>query len=899
MPGPIFILGLSRSGTTLLSRILDVHSRIAILPETWCFSTLDFAGCLEEFSHDWQYMGFINRMWDYMSGYEDVAARVVSEFAAKLPRYSGPTRPILDALGKAYAKERGRDIWGEKTPAHVLVLPQIQKLFPEARVLVCVRDPRDVVLSYDEAWGGDRRDPKFLMRASAVVRDYIDHIFHQPGFPREQLMQVRYETLTSDPAATLQSICSFVGVEFEPQMLDFFQKFPESGKPYTPYHKLLSRPVTAERVARYQTGLSPQQIGLVSQFLKKEMELLEYPSTSEDPITPNRTSKSAQKMADSLWRDMKSGRLRVRERRKERFRLALYRWAGPLMTLRGKDFAVTREDWVERTRLRAEDGNQPSSQEGRGGASVETPVVELPMGQAPDLSEKGEQSHVAFRQQMSHVSQHSGVFFAGTILSAFLGYVFKIYLARHLGARLLGLYSLGMTMVAPLSIFNGMGLTLAALRFVPVYRAKDRPDLLRGFLVRSLGRLLLCNVLLAFVLWFVGPFVAREFYHAPELGKFVLLFAVLMVLGVMSNFLGQVLAGYRQVARRTVIITLVGPLLTMGLSIALISWRMELRGYILGQVIASAIITIILTGMVWRYTPGPAKQFRRGLPRIESRVTSYAIATLGLGVLEYLIGHADRIMLGFYRNAREVGIYSVAAAVVTFVSIVLRSINQVFAPMISDLHARQQQQLLGRLFQTLTKWIIGLTSPLAAAVIINAGPILHIFGPEFEAGWPVLVIGSLGQLVNCGVGSAGTILLMSGHQSSLVWIEGLSAGIMVLLNVLLIPHWGIGGAAIAAATTVVVTNVLYLILAHKKTGLFPYNRSYLRLLMPTLASCGLLALLRYAGFARSSPMVAIAIGLVLAYGVFVGLSLLFGLDAEDNLIVDAIRSRLRSAFSRS
>jgi O-antigen/teichoic acid export membrane protein len=525
-------------------------------------------------------------------------------------------------------------------------------------------------------------------------------------------------------------------------------------------------------------------------------------------------------------------------------------------------------------------------------------LAELSLEQAPDPGKSEKNSQAAFRHQMGHVSQHSGVFFAGTIISAALGYLFKIYLARHLGARLLGLYTLGMTMVAPLSVFNGMGLTMAALRFVPVYRATDRPDLLRGFLVRSLGRLLLVNAVLSVALILVGPYIASHFYHTPELGQYMWLFASLLVLGILTMFLSQVLAGYKQIARRTVVTSIFGPSLTMALALLLISMHMGLRGYILAQTVAGIITGAVLTALVWKYTPVAARQMHAGFPRIESQVISYALATLGLGVFEYLMRQTDKVVLGSYWNPRDVGIYSVAATMGGFVNIVLRSTNQVFAPMISDLTARHENQLLGRLFQTLTKWVIGLTLPLAAGIVIYAAPLMRIFGPEFEAGAIVLVVGTVGQLVNCGVGSAGTILLMSGHQSSLIWIEGFAAALMVVLNLLLVPHWGIAGAAVASSATLVATNVLYLVLANRKTGLFPYNKSYWRLGVPAVASCGLLVLTRYIPASGRELLVVFAVGLTLSYAVFVGLSALFGLDDDDKLIVGAMWDRVRGIFSK-
>jgi O-antigen/teichoic acid export membrane protein len=87
---------------------------------------------------------------------------------------------------------------------------------------------------------------------------------------------------------------------------------------------------------------------------------------------------------------------------------------------------------------------------------------------------------------MGTLSRHSTVFFSGTIFSAALGYLFKVYLARSLDARALGIYALGMTLVAFLSLFNSLGLPRSASRYVAAYCATEKFDLLRGFLARSL-----------------------------------------------------------------------------------------------------------------------------------------------------------------------------------------------------------------------------------------------------------------------------------------------------------------------------------------------------------------------------------------------------------------------------
>ena len=501
-----------------------------------------------------------------------------------------------------------------------------------------------------------------------------------------------------------------------------------------------------------------------------------------------------------------------------------------------------------------------------------------------------------FRQQMGHISRQSSVFFAGTIFTAAAGYLFKIYLARVLGAEALGIYALGMTIIGFLGIFNALGLPQSAVRFVAAYCATGKIELLRGFLGRGILLLLISNILLGGGVLLVGPWIALHFYHTQALQNYLGWFALIMILGALTTFFGQVLAGYKDVARRTVVTNFIGSPTMMILTLGLAALGLGLRGYIIAQVLSAVVVLILLAAMVWRLTPSAARSFASGFPPLEKEVMSFSVVALGTGLLEFLTSQSDKILIGFYLGAREVGIYAVATALVTFVPILLQSVNQIFSPSIADLYARGQQQLLGRIFQTLTKWILGLTIPLAVVMILFASPLMRIFGRDFEAGWLILVIGTVGQLVNCGVGSVGYLLLMSGNQRCLIKIEAIMAALMVLLNLFLIPRWGITGAAIGAATTNIIGNFWYLAEVRRRLGLFPYNRSYLRLALPLGGAFAVALGLRVVFGTVRQEWVVIGAALLLGYLVFIGIALAFGLDADDQLIARAVWARVSGTF---
>lgn len=348
MDSPVFIVGMSRSGTTLLSRMLDAHSEIAIFPETWLYVVLDHLGCIEKFSSPWQTALFFREVWKSLGSYKDSAARVLAKVAAEEAKYVGPTAVVLEKLGQAYATERHARIWGEKTPGHALWLREIRDLFPQARILSMVRDPRDVVVSYDDRWGQSRRDTEYVTSTAALLKHFLAHLLHRPGFPPDQIHWVKYEALTAQPQTELERVCTFLGVEFEPRMLMFYRRHQDVGSEMTDghHHDLLSKPATTEKIGRYREALTPAQIALVERLLRDEMRVLGYPlSENEGQMLTPAEERSFEKAQDD-YRQMASGVIRNRFRRRGRLKLMAYKIFGRTLGLVPSwRVATTARDW--------------------------------------------------------------------------------------------------------------------------------------------------------------------------------------------------------------------------------------------------------------------------------------------------------------------------------------------------------------------------------------------------------------------------------------------------------------------------------------------------------------------------------------------------------------------------
>jgi O-antigen/teichoic acid export membrane protein len=503
-----------------------------------------------------------------------------------------------------------------------------------------------------------------------------------------------------------------------------------------------------------------------------------------------------------------------------------------------------------------------------------------------------------FRRNLGQISRHSAVFFVGTLFTMAAGYLAKIYVARVLGSELLGLYALGMTLVSLTQLVGVMGLPATAARYVAVYSGTGKINELRGFLTRGVALIVGLNLALSIGLAFGGSWIAQKFYHAPNLGQYMPLLAILVLLGSLNVFYCQILAGFKDISMRTVITNFIGSPLVAVLTVLLLALGMGMWGYLVAQIVNSLVVVVLLVVAAWKLTPAAARFSFSALPPLDPEVRSFAVAGFGMAALDFLVSQADKILLGLYLNPRVVGIYVLASTLSALIPMVLQSVNQIFAPIIGDLHAKGRQDVLQKLFQTLTKWILASTLPLAFVVIIFAPQLMRIFGADFEVGWPVLVIGAIGQLVNCGVGSVGYLLLMSGNQRRLIRVQLVMAGVSVLMNISLIPVLGMVGAALAAALINVVSNLWNLSQVRRSLQITPYNRGYFALLVPTAVMVAGLTTLRMCTSAMAHQWVVIVFSLLLSYALFGVLAIAYALDPDDRMIARSAWLQFRGGLRK-
>ncbi len=190
--------------------------------------------------------------------------------------------------------------------------------------------------------------------------------------------------------------------------------------------------------------------------------------------------------------------------------------------------------------------------------------------------------------------------------------------------------------------------------------------------------------------------------------------------------------------------------------------------------------------------------------------------------MQLINGRTDVLTLGFFRTDAEIGIYRVASQMAAVVVFALLAVNMTQGPHIAHLFSKGDMQMLQRMVTRSAQAVMLFALPVVLVIVFFGEFIIRtVFGPEFESAYIPLVILCVGQLVNASMGSVGNLLNMTGHERDTTKSILVAAIVNVALNLSLVPVWGIIGAAVATACTLIVWNVIMWHKVRTRIGIEP------------------------------------------------------------------------------
>ncbi|MEL6441903.1 MAG: flippase [Cyanobacteria bacterium J06621_8] len=408
------------------------------------------------------------------------------------------------------------------------------------------------------------------------------------------------------------------------------------------------------------------------------------------------------------------------------------------------------------------------------------------------------------------------------VASSGITFLMSIIFARFLGTAGLGTYSYATTWANLLSIPATLGIDKLIVRDIAIYRAKSRWELMAGLLRWSNLVVLAFSIGLTLVATMVVWGIRGD--SDPTVFIAVALAMVTIPIASLRNLRLGAMRGLHRVVIGQIPNAIFAP--TIILSLTSLAYMLFPQNssvfWVLGFKIIAIVVTFFISSLwLWRSLPKEVKQVK---PQVKGKEwLTAALPFMFLGTTQLINSKLDLIMLGGFKGVQAVGIYTVIAGIAQLTAFIHHSVLSVLAPNIATLYSEGKLKQLEKLVQKSVMAVFLISLLIGGTIILLGNYLLLIFGSGFLPGRTAMNILIVGQIFNALTGPVGLLLNMTGYQNYTAIAVGISAVLNAVLNFLLIPQWGINGAAVATTTSLIIINIVKVILMQKKLNISLYS----------------------------------------------------------------------------
>lgn len=490
------------------------------------------------------------------------------------------------------------------------------------------------------------------------------------------------------------------------------------------------------------------------------------------------------------------------------------------------------------------------------------------------------------------VAKSGSFLFIALIISRFLGYLTRISLARFLGPSDMGLVYLAASVSGVIATISTFGLPVAVQKFVSYYEGKNNLKRVKGVITSSLKISFPISLISAFLLFIFSDWLAINIFHKPVLAIGLKIFSLAIPFRIVLRITDASTKAFRKIKYHAYTRKIIEPVskLVLVLLFIFLGYKMAagVLGYSIGFMIASIASFYFLEKKVF-----PILKTKVKAVSLKRKLLNFSWPLMITGILWILVGQIDTIMIGsLIKEARPLGIYQAALPTSQLLFIIPMALTSLFLPVISNLLSKNKLDEVRDIYKITSKWIFYFNFPILLILLSFPKEVLNtLFGSEFLSGGIVLSVLSIGFFINSfGRLSRGMINLI---EKTKIHLLNSSAAVLlvIVLNYVLIPRFGILGAAIATSTSFLTYALMEIIETYYFTNSLPFKFDFLKSFAAAIISCGLVIWIKDNLLGTTNILNLIILFFIFISG-YLGLLLLFrGLGEEDILILKSLERK--------
>jgi O-antigen/teichoic acid export membrane protein len=461
-------------------------------------------------------------------------------------------------------------------------------------------------------------------------------------------------------------------------------------------------------------------------------------------------------------------------------------------------------------------------------------------------------------------------------------------LARALGADGYGLYTLVVSVAALTVGLGGLGLDDAMVRYLAIQTRRGDRAGMRGTMQVGIVVSLGVGVLVGIGLYAFSGWLAVGVFDEPALLPLIRIVSGVVPFLLLSNVLLGVTRGFNRMDLATFAENVVRSGVRFSLLAVLWFLELDVVAAVIAFGLADVSATVVFIFFVRRLVraAGPPVP-----PRHEyAEIFGFALPLWLSGLLNRFRRNLETFVLGVLSIAADVGVFTVAARVNFISHTVYRAVIVAVKPILAQAFADGDRATLARTYSSTTRWTFTMNLPFLLVTVLYAEDILGVFGPEFVDGASAFVVLAFSELFIAFTGTCGSMIDMAGHTrvklvNSVLWVASALG-----LSILLIPPFGVIGAAVASMASVTLVNLVRTLEVWILDRLQPWRRDFWKPAAAAIAAgaWGYSLRLIFEGHSIWSVVLQ-GIPVVLAY---VGVLAMLGFHDDDRVILGRIRDKL-------
>ncbi|CQR48722.1 flippase [Haloferax massiliensis] len=421
----------------------------------------------------------------------------------------------------------------------------------------------------------------------------------------------------------------------------------------------------------------------------------------------------------------------------------------------------------------------------------------------------------------------SGLFASSGMISRFFGFLGHIAIVQSLPPDVFGNITISqavVTTIIPIAVF-GLGDGIPRLLAGSDSEAYDKKIISSGLISASgIG-------LTASIVVFLGAPIIADGFNNPSITPYLSILSIQIFFGVVWGALRGTLRGYR-LSKALAISKDIAPkgtaLIVLGLCVWILGPETGALSYYLSLPIISAVVAAAAIYYLVEYKPSrPSASHTKEL-------FSFSIPLALSSTFVILMLNADMLFLGYLSSSTSVGYYRSVRPFSQLILIGLMSSVTIYMPLVTEFFESGRKDSVSRIYTVTTKWLAILTFPLVGVfVLFSPEVVVGFLSEEYKPAAIVLSILSIGMYGRVFVGPNGATTQAIGRPKIEFYAGILGVIVNICFNIVLIPSFGIAGAAIATSMGFTAYNILELTIIYREIGAHPFSMNMVKPLIPS------------------------------------------------------------------